>query len=357
MPDTSRSFKLFIIGVLLIFASLIPYYYGLHQVKTQTVIRAAIDIGSGATKLRVAEIDLSNNKIVKTLVNTQITVSYQKVLTEGDQAVFDEQVMQQGIEAIKELKQLAIKYQAQKVIGIATSAFRKAENGEEFVKRITEETGIPIYIIDQKLEGELGFLAVEATVPVDEKTMIVWDIGGGSLQLTMMGTDEEMKIYRGHEASIPFKNYIIQNIQSRNVKEYSSPNPMTLEEMDDAEKHARMLAKNVDQLFKDRIKDPNTKVYGVGSIFSYGIEPLVMKNPFTAKDLRDVVTPLAGKTDEELGGGDFADVLISNALLVIGFMKELDLQQVQVVDVNNADGAFFMKSFWKVEKAIPNKVN
>lgn len=353
MPNTSRSFKLFIIGVLLIFGSLIPYYWGLHQEPPQTVIRAAIDIGSGATKLRVAKIDLKTNKIVKTLVDEQRPVPYQKALATGEQPVFNEKVMQQGIQAIKDLKQLALKYHAQKVIGIATAAFRKAENGEEFVHRITKETGVPVYIVDQKTEGELGFLAVEATVPVDENTMVVWDIGGGSLQLTMMGPDKKLIIYRGHEASVPFKNYIIENIQGRNIKNYTSPNPMTLQEMDDAENHSRMLAKSVDQVFKDRIQNPRTTVYGVGSIFSRGIEPLVVKNPFTVKDLTAVITPLAGKTDKELGGGDFSDVLISNALLVNGFMKELGIKQVHVVDVNVADGAFFMKAFWKNETKAP----
>jgi len=346
MPNTSRSFKLFIIGVLLIFASLIPYYWGLHQVQTKTVIRAAIDIGSGATKLRVAEIDLNNKKVVRILVDEQRPVSYQQMLSKSTQMRFGEELMQQGIDAIDELKKIAVDHQAKKVIGIATSAFRKAENAQEFVSRIQEETGVPVFIVDQETEGELGFLAVDATISVDEQTMVVWDIGGGSLQLTMMVQDK-MNIYRGREASIPFKNYVIQNIQGRDIKEFTSPNPMTLEDMDHAEKHARLLAKSVDQMFKDRLKEYGTNVYGIGSIFSRGIEPLVAKNPFSAKNLRDAVVPLAGKTDEELGGGDFVHVLITNSLLVMGFMEELEISEVQVVDVNIADGAFFINRFWE----------
>jgi len=356
MPNTSRSFKLFVIGVLLIFASLIPYYWGLHQVQTKTMIRAAIDIGSGATKLRVAQIDLNQKKVVKVLVDEQRSVSYQHALSKGESVRFDETVMQQGIEAIQELKKIALENQAQKVIGIATAAFRKAQNGEEFVKRIKEETGVTVYIVDQETEGELGFLAVEATKPVDENTMVVWDIGGGSLQLTMMA-DAAMKIYRGHEASIPFRNYVIQNIQGRDLKNFTSPNPMTLDDMDEAEKHARMLAKNVDQVFKERMKDADSQVYGIGSIFSRGIEPLVIKNPFTAKDLREAVMPLAGKTDQELGGGGFVHILITNSLLVMGFMEELQIPNVEVVDVNIADGAFFLKQFWADDGALVQEVN
>jgi len=357
MPDTSRSFKLFIIGVLLIFASLIPYYWGLHQVQTKTVIRAALDIGSGATKLRVAEIDLNENKIVRTLVDEQRTVSYQHALSQSGEMRFDEKTMQKGIQSILELKKLAMENQAQKVIGIATAAFRKAVNGEEFIQRINEETGVPVTIVDQEMEGELGFLAVEASIPVDENTMVVWDIGGGSLQLTMLGPDKKMMIYRGHEASIPFRNYVIQNLQGRDIKDYATPNPMTLDEMDEAEKHARLLARNVDQLFKDRLVNPKTKVYGIGSIFSRGIEPLVIKNPFTAKDLGDVTVGLVGMSDEDLGGGDFANVLVTNSLLVIGYMQELQIKEVQVVDVNIADGAFFFKPFWENEQAIVEEVN
>jgi len=357
MPSTSRSFKLFIIGVLLIFASLVPYYWGLHQVKTNTVIRAAIDIGSGATKLRVAEVDLKNKKVVKVLVDEQRAVSYQQMLSQSGEMSFDEDLMKQGIEAIDELKKIALEHQAKKVIGIATAAFRKAQNGDEFVKRIKEETDVTVFIVDQETEGELGFLAVEATIPVNENTMVVWDIGGGSLQLTMMATDQQMQIYRGHEASIPFRNYVIQNIQGRDVKEITSPNPMTLEDMDDAEKHARMLARSIDQVFKDRLVNPESKVYGIGSIFSRGIEPLVVKNPFTAEQLHDAVVPLAGKTDEELGGGDFVNVLTTNSLLVLGFMQELKIPEVKVVDVNIADGGFFLERFWADDQAVVEKVN
>jgi len=356
MPNTSRSFKLFIIGVLLIFASLIPYYWGLHQVQTKTVIRAAIDIGSGATKLRVAEVDLNQKKVIKVLVDEQRAVSYQQALSEGGDVRFNEAVMKRGIEAIEELKKIALENRAQIVIGIATAAFRKAQNGDEFVRKIKEHTDVTVFIVDQAIEGELGFLAVEATKPVDENTMVVWDIGGGSLQLTMM-VDEKMKIYRGHEASVPFRNYVIQNIQGRDIKNYTSPNPMTVDEMDEAEKHARMLAKNVDRLFKERLKENDTQVYGIGSIFSRGIEPLIVKNPFTAKDIRDAIVPLAGRTDEELGGGEFVDVLITNSLLVMGFMEELEIPDVEVVDVNIADGAFFLKQFWADEQALIREVN
>ncbi len=352
MPTTNRSFKLFIIGVVLIFASLIPYYWGVHQVSTNTVIRAALDIGSGATKLRVAEVDLNKNKIVKTIVNTQITVPYQQSLSKSGSQTIDEKTMEQGIEAIKKLKKLAVENQAKKIIGVATASFRNAHNSEEFAKRIFKETGVPIFIVDQKDEGELGFYAVEATIPIDEHKVIVWDIGGGSLQLTTMDKEGNIIVYRGHEASVPFRQYVIQNIQGRDVKIYDTPNPMTLDEMNHAEKHARQLAASVDQFFKDKINDPKISVYGIGSIFSLGIEPLAKKNPFTAQDLTEAVKPLAGKTDEEMDEGEFASVKATNALLIVGFMKELNIKKVTVVDVNVADGAFFVKKFWKPDEAL-----
>jgi exopolyphosphatase / guanosine-5'-triphosphate,3'-diphosphate pyrophosphatase len=352
MLDTNRSFKLFIIGVVLIFASLIPYYWGVHQVATSTVVRAALDIGSGATKLRVSEIDLKNNKIVRTLVNQQIAVPYQLSLSQSDDHRFDEEIMQEGIEAIQKLKKIAMDNQAEKIVGIATASFRKAQNGEAFVKRIFEETKVPVFIVDQELEGELGFYAVEATIPVDEERMIVWDIGGGSLQFTALDKEGNIVVYRGHEASIPFRQYVMQNIQGRDVKVYDTPNPLTLEDMSQAEKHARDLASRVDDVFKERLKDEESDIYGVGSIFSLGIEPLVRKSTFTVKELTEAVRPLAGKTDEELGGGDFADVQVTNALLVIGFMDELEIKEVTVVDVNAADGAFFIKRFWKPQEAL-----
>lgn len=179
----------------------------------ETVIRAAVDIGSGATKLRIAQVNVKNQKIEKILVDEAFTVHYQEHLEKSATKSFDDAVMQTGLDSLKKSAEIAKQYHVQKVIAVATAAFRNAANADQFIQKIEKETGIKIYIIDQDLEGKLAFEAALNQMPVEATDLVVWDIGGGSFQLTMQNKDGSYEIYRGHMASVPFKNKVIKEIQ------------------------------------------------------------------------------------------------------------------------------------------------
>lgn len=254
----------------------VPQVVPAPQKTTEKVVRAAIDIGSGATKLRVAEINLKTHKIEKILVNASFPVQYQEQLSKSPNNTFDDQVMQTGVEAIKKSEEVASQYHAQKIIAVATASFRKAANSQQFIDRIYKETGVRVYVIDQELEGKLAFNAVLSQGNYDPMKLIVWDIGGGSLQLTALNNRGDYQIFRGEIASIHFKNMVIQDIQRKDINQVTTPNPMKVEEIQQALGKAREIAQNVDSVFKDRIKQ-NAQIVGVGNIFAYGIYPIVGK--------------------------------------------------------------------------------
>lgn len=313
----------------------------------EKVVRAAIDIGSGATKLRVAEVNLKDRKIERILVNESFPVQYQEQLLKSKDNSFDESVMKTGIDAIRKSKEIANQYHAQKVIAVATASFRKAANSQEFIDRIYKETGVKVYVIDQELEGKLAFNAVLAQGNYDPQQLVVWDIGGGSLQMTALDNNGSYQIYRGEIASIHFKNMMIQDVQKKNVAQITTPNPMTNDEMQQGLVKSRELAAKVNNVFKDRFNNPRSQVVGVGNIFAYGIYPLVgKKNPFSQQELQQALFTLANKTDQQLGGGEYVNVSVSNPILVLGYMQELNIQKMEALDVNNADGAILYNDFW-----------
>lgn len=314
---------------------------------TQEVVRAAIDIGSGATKLRVALVNLKTHKIDKILVNESFPVQYQEQLSKSANGAFDAQVMQTGLEAIKKSEQIAEKYHPQKIIAVATASFRKAANSQSFIDKIYQETGVRVYVIDQELEGKLAFNAVLAQGHYNPYNLIVWDIGGGSLQLTALDPQGRFNIYRGEVASIQFKNSVIQDIQHKDPNQVTTPNPLSPNEIQQAVVKAREVAQSVDSLFKDRIHQPDTQVVGVGNIFAYTIYPVVgKKSPYTQQDLYRATMNMANQDDQQLGGGDYANVQATNAILVLGYMQALNIHQMQALDINNADGALLYSEFW-----------
>jgi exopolyphosphatase/guanosine-5'-triphosphate,3'-diphosphate pyrophosphatase len=316
--------------------------------ENKRVVRAAIDIGSGATKLKVAEIDLKTQKIEKILVDESFTVQYQEDLEKSPDGAFSEQVMKTGLDALKQSHAIAQKYQAEKVIAIATASFRKATNVQEYTNKIQRETGVEVHIIDQQLEGILGFQATAAQLATDPKNVVVWDIGGGSYQFSTLDPAGSLSVYQGTDASIPFKNHIITHIKQQNANLVSTPNPLTPDQLHQAENHALHISKKVDTLFKKKLSNPQTKVVGIGNIFAYGIYPLVDKKAsFTQKELTAKVLHLHSKTDQDLGGKDYVNVAVTNPVLVLGFMKSLGIHDVTILNVNNADGALLHPPFWQ----------
>lgn len=319
----------------------------IEQVEKQ-VIRAAIDIGSGATKLKVAEVNLETKKIDKVLAVENFAVQYQETLLNSPDHMFTEEVMQQGINSLLESKAIAENLGAEKVVAVATASFRSGKNAEEFIDRIYRETGIKVHIIDQELEGILNFEAATAQVDIPPEDLIVWDIGGGSFQFTTLDKDGKIMVYRGTDASVPFRNHVITHIKRQDLTDTKTPNPISPNQMSATQAKAREIADKVDAAFKEKILDPNSKVVGVGNIFAYNIHPIVCKqSPYSQADLDYRVQRLVGKTDAQVGGGDYANVYITNPALVIGFMQSLGIDQVHIEDINNADGALLYPEFWE----------
>ncbi len=332
----------------LMLAALAAWGFSASSKNNDTVVRAAIDIGSGATKLKVAKINLKTAKIEKILVNETFTVQYQEELENSPNNTFNEKVMKEGLDSLKKCKEIALKNGADKVVAVATAAFRTASNAKEFIETIDLETGVKVFVVDQDLEGELGFQATAAQTDAPTEEVIVWDIGGGSYQFSMLNEKGELVVHRGTDASVPFKNRVIKQIKHENPKKVQTPNPLNLNEIKTAESHAVELSKKVASLFKEKIANPNTKVIGIGNIFTYRIYPLVeKKRHFTKNELLEKVYHLDGKKDSDLGKGDYTNVAVTNPILVLGFMNELGIDEMQVMDINNADGALLYSPFWE----------
>lgn len=311
------------------------------------VVRASIDIGMGGPKLQVAEVDLKTNKIVKLLHSQRYFINFYEGISKDNGNRLSAKVMTQGLDAFKSAVNIAHSFKADGIVAIATASFRSASNGLEFAKEIQDETSIQVHIIDQNLEAKLAFQAVLSKIDIQPENLIVWDIGGGSIQFVGMMSDGSYLIDCGKEGVGVFNDYIISSIQQQNIKERRTPNPMSSSDILRAQTYACSLSQKVNQAMSDKFKDPSTKVVGAGSVFGHGIAAMIGKNTFCFDDISAVVLGLEGKTDEDFGGGDFAFCEGSNTILAFGFMQGLGIKKMSIVNVNNADGALIYEKFWK----------
>lgn len=302
--------------------------------------RAAFDIGSGTTKVKVATVDKCLKKVITVLHSESIQVRYSKDLErENSNDRFSDEIIAQGIIAISTLKKKIEQYEPQEYLAVATEAFRKAKNQDEAAKRIISETGINFKIITQQEEAILGFIAGSATIERDPTDVIVWDIGGGSMQMVSY-EDGHYHTYKGQFASEAYKDSIVSaiNLISRK-KERQTPNPLKKFGSLLAFLEARLVAKiETDDKIKEKIIN-GASVIGVGSLHSKSVLAQLETscNEYTFWQLIGAAYERSDLTDEEINS-PYADTQTTNLLLVSSFMNAYKIKKVQVADVNLADG-------------------
>lgn len=69
---------------------------------------------------------------------------------------------------------------------IATEACRAAENGEAFLERVRQETGLDLEIINRETEARLAVSGCSSLVGREAKSVVLFDIGGGSSEIAVI---------------------------------------------------------------------------------------------------------------------------------------------------------------------------
>ena len=305
--------------------------------------RAAFDVGSGTTRMKVAKVNVCKNLILKVFLKKDFPVKYKDSMAQRRANVLGPEIKKIGLRTFRKLKDLAIKFKPKDYIGVATSALRQAKNGTAFTEEIFNRLGIKINIINQKKEAEMGYFGALAQGlsghSLDD--IVVWDIGGGSMQLSSMSFhSKKLTVYEGQLASVPFKNWLIKNAKGMDPAKVNTPNPLSLMQMNRGVAFGKNTAeKNVPYLLRRITKKKKSLVIGIGGVHNFSILKQFKKGTqeYNLSDLKNTISKLAGKTDAQIGG-DYAATDYSNFGLVYGFMQGLGIKKVQVRKVDMTDG-------------------
>ncbi|MDE2838997.1 MAG: Ppx/GppA phosphatase family protein [Chloroflexota bacterium] len=138
---------------------------------------AVIDIGSNSARLALLEVFPDRAfKLVDELRET---------LRLGEQLDADGNLTGEAIERTLEISRVLARFctahRVTHVIGVATSALRRAHNGPAIVDRIKAETGLRVSIISGDEEAYYDYVAAVNSSAVEDCVAV--DIGGGSVQI------------------------------------------------------------------------------------------------------------------------------------------------------------------------------
>ena len=91
---------------------------------------------------------------------------------------------------VRECVEVAEDQGVEDLSGFVTSAIREAGNGDEVLGHVRKRTGVPLDVLSGADEARLTFLAARRWFGWSAGTLLVADIGGGSLELAQ-GMDED----------------------------------------------------------------------------------------------------------------------------------------------------------------------
>lgn len=278
---------------------------------------AAIDIGSNAVRLLIADIT-DNDGVISFKKNTLVRVP----LRLGDDAFLDKKISPHKAEdlfkTMQAFKNLMDVYKVEDYMACATSAMREAENGKDLAQKIKEDININLEVIGGQKEANIIYSShVDQTLD-RKKNYLYIDVGGGSTELSIFINGEL-------HASKSFDLGTIRILDNQDKEE-------TWEDMKEWVKNKSKTLKgliaigtggNINKLFKLSEEKEGTPM-SFAKLKS-------LENYLTSYSLKDRINVLGLNQDR-------ADVILPACEIFLTVMKCGNVKQIYVPKVGMVDG-------------------
>ncbi|WP_435264279.1 Ppx/GppA phosphatase family protein [Tenacibaculum sp. nBUS_03] len=145
----------------------------------------AIDIGSNAVRLLVANVIEENDKDPQFKKSSLVRVPIRLGADAFVSGTISTENTDRIIDAMKAFKLIMKVHGVERYKACATSAMREATNGKEVVKMILKESEVDIDIIDGKKEAAIISSTDLNQLIESDSTYLYVDVGGGSTEFTL----------------------------------------------------------------------------------------------------------------------------------------------------------------------------
>ena len=141
-------------------------------------IAAVVDLGTNAARLAMASLDDSGGLVSRGRWRELTRMG------EGLEATgkLSDAAIKRSLETLQNFSRIIGEKKVEMVDAVATSALRDASNGKEFIAEAVN-LGIPLRVIPAEEEARLALAGVAATLGDFPGSALIFDIGGGSLEL------------------------------------------------------------------------------------------------------------------------------------------------------------------------------
>jgi exopolyphosphatase/guanosine-5'-triphosphate,3'-diphosphate pyrophosphatase len=289
---------------------------------------AAIDVGSNAMRLRIVEANAPDDVRDVAAERAAVRLGRDVFLT-GRLAPT---ALADAVDALKRFRDAMRAANVDAYRAVATSAVREAKNAEVLVERAAREAGIKLDVIEGVEEARLVLVAVLHAVKVAQRRALLVDIGGGSVEFTLLAGNAPRS-----SVSLPLGTVRLHDAFLR------SDEPVTPE-------RRALLGEYIERLLGEaqalRGERPDVVIATGGNC-----DALAVLCPTTTSDgpgidvaamrvLRDEMAALAPDARRERWGlrGDRADVIVPAAFVLMAAVEAVAARTVVTPGVGLKDG-------------------
>lgn len=190
--------------------------------------RGAFDIGSGAIKLQIADVDAESGALLRVLFAHEEPVKF--ALDWKTHGELSAQIQHAGMVVLRDMCARCSRSGVTAYAAIATEVFRKAPNGPAYLAGLANELGLRVETVSQQEEARLGFLTAVALSARPRAEVIAWDSGGASFQITKADASGELLVYSGALGASVATALLVERVQGSSLAAKPTPNPCTLDE-------------------------------------------------------------------------------------------------------------------------------
>jgi len=143
---------------------------------------ATVDVGSNSIRLLVAEVKPDGS--YRVLDDEKVVARLGRGMARSRRLAG--RPMRDAVRALGRMKAIADGYNVQALRAVATCAVREADNRDQFLQMVRDETGLELEIISGEDEAHLAYLSVRSAFDIHSREVAIIDIGGGSTEIVLV---------------------------------------------------------------------------------------------------------------------------------------------------------------------------
>ena len=173
-------------------------------------ILASIDLGSHTARMLIARW-IEETSTLKPLLRRRTYVRLARDFEAAEARTIKGPALDRTIRCLKEYRRIGEAFDLSFIQVVATGVVREALNREEVIRRIRQETDLPVRLLSGEEEAAITALGISRALDVGNNPFVAFDLGGGSTEFFLAGRQNPRVLSIPLGAAVLTERYLVSD--------------------------------------------------------------------------------------------------------------------------------------------------